>query len=196
MNVSRETSERLQAYLSLLRRWSPRINLVSPATLEDAWHRHVEDSLQLLRLRPEPGPHWTDLGSGGGLPGLVVAIAAPDPATRFTLIESDKRKAAFLRRVVGALSLNNTTVLPQRIESATPQMASTVSARALAPLPTLVAYVQRHLAHDGTALLPKGACWREELRAAEARWRFACVPHDSVTQPGAAILEITSIHER
>ena len=102
IDVSRETEERLARYVALLQQWSPRINLVSRGTLDDVWTRHIADALQLLpHARPSPAP-WTDLGSGAGLPGLVLAIAA-DVAV--DLVESDQRKAVFLReaaRLTGA----------------------------------------------------------------------------------------------
>lgn len=194
MNVSRETIEQLLTYVDLLNNWSARINLVAPSTLPNAWSRHVEDSLQLLDLRPDPGPRWVDLGAGGGLPGLVVAIAAP--STAVTLIESDVRKATFLRRASAQLNLPNVTVLSQRIEAAAPQQASTVSARALAPLPKLMAYVERHLAPDGVALLLKGRSWSDEITDAQQSWSFDVTPHRSATQPDAAVLEIRAIHAR
>lgn len=195
MTVSRETAD-LQRYLTLLEHWSRKINLIGATTVDDAWHRHIEDSVQLATLRPQGGPRWTDLGSGGGLPGMVLAINAPDSGTHYTLIESDGRKATFLRHVKAQLNLTNVTVLTQRIEAATPQEATTVSARALAPLPQLMAYVGRHLAHDGVALLPKGRNWKTEVREAEQSWRFDYVAHTSATDADAAVLEIRNIHAK
>lgn len=195
MNVSRETDD-LQRYVEFLKQWSAKINLIGPGTWAGAWQRHVEDSLQLAAIRPEGGPRWTDLGSGGGLPGLVLAINDKMGLTRYTLIESDARKATFLRHVKAQLSLTNTMVLGDRIESAVPQQSSTVSARALAPLPQLMAYVGRHLAPDGVALLPKGRNWKSEVREAERSWRFDYVAHPSTTDADAAILEIRDIHAK
>ena len=99
MNVSRETSERLDVYLSLLRKWSPKINLVSASSLNDAARRHFDDSLQVASLCPKNAKTWVDLGSGGGFPGAVVAIALREKGLKVTLIESDQRKVAFLRSV-------------------------------------------------------------------------------------------------
>lgn len=194
MNVSRETSERLTEYLNLLTTWSAKINLVAPNTIGSAWERHIQDSLQLIDLRPAPGNQWLDLGSGGGLPGLVIAIAAPWQRTRFTLVESDARKATFLRRAASALSLTNVEVVTERIEALTPQNAPTISARALAPLPSLMSYVARHLASNGVALLPKGRNWESEVRDARRNWSFNLTPHPSRTQAEAAVLEISDIH--
>ncbi|AXC48931.1 16S rRNA (guanine(527)-N(7))-methyltransferase RsmG [Paracoccus suum] len=196
MNVSRETSKRLQAYLELLKNWSAKINLVAPATIEDAWERHIEDSLQLLDLRPSPGPIWTDLGTGGGLPGLVIAMALPSQETETVLVESDQRKAAFLRHVIRTLEIQQTRVIAERIEVISGLGASTLTARALAPLPKLMTYVERHLGPSGTALLPKGRNWREEVAAAQLSWQFELTAHPSKTQPEAAVLEIRDIHAR
>ncbi len=102
LNVSRETYERLEIFADLLMKWNPRINLVAKSTIGSLWERHIRDSLQLLQLLDAPVPIWADLGSGGGFPGLVVAIVAAEtgnPATT-TLVESDQRKATFLRTVL------------------------------------------------------------------------------------------------
>jgi 16S rRNA (guanine527-N7)-methyltransferase len=191
LNVSRETADRLNRFALLLNRWNPRINLVSASTLPDLWTRHIADSAQLYRLKPKGTRHWVDLGSGGGFPGLIVAILAhdADPDMRVTLIESDQRKAAFLRtaiRETGAPA----TVLAQRAESALSQSADVVSARAFAPLPELLRHVSRHLNPGGTALLPKGANWRDERDAAAAAWTFSLTAHPSTTNPDAVILQI------
>ena len=102
LDVSRETIERLKTYEALLRKWTQKINLVARSTLDDLWARHFVDSAQIYRLAPHPVGHWADLGSGGGFPGLVIAIMAMEhqsPA-RVTLVESDSRKCAFLRTVI------------------------------------------------------------------------------------------------
>ena len=101
-NVSRETLERLDVYADLLRRWTRKINLVSKGSLEGLWTRHFLDSAQLLTLAPESSVSWADLGSGGGFPGAVVAVLAAEtrPDLKVTLVESDQRKAVFLRTVL------------------------------------------------------------------------------------------------
>ncbi|SMX32336.1 16S rRNA (guanine(527)-N(7))-methyltransferase RsmG [Maliponia aquimaris] len=191
IDVSRETCARLEQHLALLRKWNPRINLVSRSTLEDASLRHLRDSAQLVTLAPAPLKHWVDLGSGGGFPGLVVAIllAERDPACRVTMIESDTRKATFLRTVLRETGIA-AQVLAQRIEEAAPQNADVVSARALAPLPKLLAFAQRHLHPDGTGLFPKGESWGKELDDARMEWQFSCTPHTSTTNATAVVLEI------
>ena len=190
LNVSRETLERLKAFEALLEKWNPRINLVSRNSLSDIWSRHIVDSIQVFRVSP-PGRLWADLGSGGGFPGLVVAILATDerPETKVTLIESDQRKAAFLRAAARETGIS-CQILSQRIELALPQQANIVSARALAELNKLLEFSHRHLASGGTALFPKGVTWQKELEAARVRWCFDVEVIESQTMPGAAILKI------
>ena len=190
-SVSRETIERLKSLVALLCKWNPTINLVSRTTLPDAWNRHIADSAQLYRLGQQG--HWVDLGSGGGFPGLVIAILAADSQSHsLTLIESDQRKATFLRTAARELGLN-ISVLAQRIENTPPQSANTLSARALAPLPKLLMFAQRHLTPDGIALFPKGANWREEVEAARQTWQFDLLTYPSATEPSGAILAVKAI---
>ena len=131
-HVSRETEDRLRAYAALIEKWTPKINLISRSTIPEIWARHILDSVQIVQLAPENWGSWTDLGSGGGLPGCVAAILAPENA-HVTLVESDQRKVAFLRTVQRELDLPM-TVLAERIEDADVAPADVVSARALAAL--------------------------------------------------------------
>lgn len=193
MSVSRETTERLEIYCSLLQQWNPRINLVAPSTLTDLQNRHIADALQLNDLTQATEGSWVDLGSGGGLPGMVMAIAKADTKVAFTLVESDQRKAAFLRTVIRQAGLPRVTVLAQRIEAIPPLNAAYVSARALAPLPQLMAYLNLHLASSGTAFLMKGRQWKTEIEEAHRDWSFDYVAHPSRTQDGAAILEVSGV---
>ena len=159
---------RLRAYAALLHTWTQRINLVSAADRPHIWARHIEDSMRLLPLIPPGTPRITDLGSGAGLPGLVIAIASGIPAD---LVESDRRKCAFLAeaaRVTGA----PVHIHPTRIEAARLPPAPVVTARALAPLPALLALAAPLLAADGMMLFPKGARAAEEIAAAQDHYRF------------------------
>jgi len=191
LNVSRETMERLEIFEALLGKWNTRINLVSRNSFDELWTRHIVDSAQVFQAAPL-GKKWVDLGSGGGFPGLIVAILALDqhPETVVTMIESDQRKAAFLRTAARETGVA-CQVLSERIELAIPQQANTISARALADLSDLLVFSERHLANDGTALFPKGVTWKKELEAAQLRWRFDIDVIESWTMPGAAILKIT-----
>ncbi|HYZ22782.1 MAG TPA: 16S rRNA (guanine(527)-N(7))-methyltransferase RsmG [Rhodopila sp.] len=159
---------RLRRFADLLVRWNARLNLVAPRDVPVLWERHIEDSLQLVPLMPKGVERAIDLGSGGGFPGLVLAIAT---GVRFELIEADQRKAAFLRTAVletGAPAV----VHACRIEAADVPPAPLVTARALAPLPRLLPLAAPLLAPGGVCLLLKGARVEEELAAAEADWRM------------------------
>ncbi|SIO49416.1 16S rRNA m(7)G-527 methyltransferase [Rhodovulum sp. ES.010] len=194
-DVSRETSRRLEQFATLLRRWNPAINLVSRATLDELETRHLLDSVQLFDLAPAEAVHWADLGSGGGFPGLVIAIMAVEkaPAMKMTLIESDKRKAAFLTTAIRELDLENAQVHAIRIEDVAPLGADVLSARALAPLPVLLGFAECHLRPGGVALFPKGARHAAELDAALASWRFDVQKIHSKTDPQAVILKLGGI---
>lgn len=193
LNVSRETLDRLRAFEAVLRQWTAKINLVSKSSLDVFWQRHVADSAQLFQCI-RPAGHWVDLGSGGGFPGLVVAILAAEaaPDVRLTLIESDQRKAAFLRTAARSAGVD-CTVIARRIELADPQGGDIVSARALAGLDTLLGYAERHLASSGTALFPKGVTWKKEMADARERWNFTAEPITSKTEDGAVILKIEGV---
>lgn len=191
MTVSRETGALLDAYAVLIRKWNPAINLVASSTLADIETRHLADCLQLARISSEAQGSWTDLGSGGGLPGLVMAICRPDLG--ITLIESDKRKGSFLRTVIRELTLPNVEIISNRIESVSPLFSANVSARALAPLPLLLSYVVRHLDRSGRAWLMKGRNWEAEIAEARKEWQFDLQAHPSETEPGAVILELADI---
>jgi 16S rRNA (guanine527-N7)-methyltransferase len=194
-DVSRETIARLQIHHDLLERWNPRINLVSKASLADAWGRHFADSAQLWPLRPDGARLWLDLGSGAGFPGLVVAAIAADeaPGLEVRLVESDQRKAAFLRTVVQAAELP-AAVLDRRIEDLPPQAAGVVSARALAPLEALLGHAEKHRCPEGICLFPKGGSVHKEIADAKIRWRFEQKLHPSQTDPRGAIVEIGAIN--
>lgn len=193
MIVPRETSERLDQYCDLLIRWNSHINLVAPGSLNDLRRRHLDDSLQVADLIRKESGSWVDFGSGGGLPGIVLAIAKAGTDMTFTLIESDQRKATFLRTVTREVGLPNVTILSSRIEALPPLNADHVSARALAPLRQLMAYLHRHLAPTGTAFLMKGRQWKAEVEDARSEWLFDYVAHPSRTQEGAATLEISGV---
>lgn len=193
LNVSRETMERLEIFEQVIRKWNPKINLVSRSSLENLWTRHIVDSIQVFRSAPD-SKSWVDLGSGGGFPGVIVAILAADeiPEMAVTLIESDQRKSVFLRTVARECGAK-VQVLSQRIESVDPQKAQILSARALADLNVLLGFTDRHLQKDGTAMFPKGVTWKKELEEARRHWRFDVEPITSLTEPDAVILKIRGV---
>lgn len=194
VDVSRETVERLTELETLLRKWNAAINLVSPQTLAQVWTRHFLDSAQLFDLADRKPALWGDLGSGGGFPGLVIGVLAKErwPDMRLVLVESDKRKCAFLLAAIRALDLH-ASVRAERIEATAPLQAQVLSARALAALPQLLDFADRHLAEDGVALFPKGNRWRKEVALAQKSWSFTVETHPSKTEADAVILKIRGV---
>lgn len=188
VDVSRETLERLDLYAELLKQWTKRINLVAPSTLPDLWRRHFLDSAQLQRF--VTADRWVDIGSGGGFPGAVLAILNPD--TQVTLVESDQRKATFLRTVSRETGVPF-EVKANRIEELASLEAGRLSCRALAPLTALLAHAERHLKRDGRAIFLKGAAAQSEIDQALEQWRFDCETYPSQTDPEAVILSIGDI---
>jgi 16S rRNA (guanine527-N7)-methyltransferase len=195
-DVSRETVERLDRYVALLVAWQSRINLIAPSTLGEIWTRHVADSLSLERRLP-PFDRAVDLGSGAGLPGLVVAAMRADSGAAVDLIESSAKKAAFLRTVQRELSLGG-TVHAARIEDCGPALASAeiVTARALAPLDQLLRLVAPHVAPSSRCFFAKGLSHEQEINDAAAHWRFSVVKHESALMDGSVVLEIGDIAPR
>jgi 16S rRNA (guanine527-N7)-methyltransferase len=189
-SVSRETSDRLATYAALLLKWNQRINLVSRQTETELWERHFEDALQLIPLIPTGVMRGIDFGSGAGFPGLVLAIAT---GVAFDLIESDLRKAAFLREVAAETGAP-VRVHAVRIEAAAIPPARLITARALAPLTKLLPMIAPFLLQDGVALLPKGTGVDEELTAAQPHWHMKIARHASVTDPNGVILRLTEVH--
>ncbi|TPE52554.1 16S rRNA (guanine(527)-N(7))-methyltransferase RsmG [Amaricoccus solimangrovi] len=191
LDVSRETQERLERYAELLTKWTARINLVSKASLSDLWTRHIADSAQLWTLAPADPAVWCDIGSGGGFPGLVIGILARErqPDLDLHLVESDTRKCAFLSTVIRECGLR-AVVHAERIEEAMPPAADVLSARALAPLPALLAFAEKLRRPEGICLFPKGEQVHKELEDAACAWQFEYHIHPSRTDEKAAIVEI------
>ena len=194
LNVSRETFLRLKEYEKLLFKWNAKINLVSRSTLDNFWNRHVLDSAQFLSSVSEKAGKWVDLGSGGGLPGLVVAILSDEiePVNKLFLVEADVRKAVFLKTVCRELGLK-VEVYNNRIEELPPMSANIVSARALAPLKTLCLYAKNHLEKDGVAVFAKGENWKVELVEAQKKWIFNYEAVKSTLHEGSVVLVLRGI---
>ena len=195
IHVSRETMSRLQSYHDLILRWTKTINLIAPSTVADARLRHIVDSAQVFTYVPATAETLVDIGSGGGLPGVVLAILAAEkqPKLRVTLVESDQRKATFLKTAIRTLDLS-AVVLATRIEELDIPRCDVVTARALAPAAKLLAFADQLMNPTGTALLQKGRNYAAELEQATASWRFTCHAHQSLTEPEARILQIEDIH--
>ena len=188
-DVSRETLASLGAYLETLTKWQKAINLVGPTTLADAWTRHIVDSAQLVPLIPAEAKSLADLGTGAGLPGLVLAALRPD--LDVTLVESDARKAAFLGEAGRRMGLGKQPrIAIGRIEAVPPVGADVVTARALAPLKQLLVWADRHRSDTAICLFHKGKGWQAELTEALVGWDIPYQSHASVTDRDAVILRI------
>ena len=196
-NVSRETISALEAYAALLRKWQKAINLVSGATLDDLWRRHFLDSAQLLpHLAPPASGDGgiTDLGSGAGFPGLVLAILSGRPVQ---LIESDQRKAAFLGEAARATGCaDRVKIHAARVEALKPWIAGTVTARALAELSQLLDWAAPFVGPDTVLLFPKGAKADDELTAAERVWKMITERRRSITDSTGLILRLSHLERR
>jgi 16S rRNA (guanine527-N7)-methyltransferase len=189
VSVSRETLARLEAYAELLTRWSARINLVGRDTLSDLWRRHILDSAQLHRFVSPSASSLIDLGSGAGLPGLVLAIlGVPD----VELVEADSRKAAFLReaaRVTGAAVV----IRPCRIQAVPAHAVNVVAARACAPLDRLLDLAAPFLAPDTLCLFPKGERFNEELTLARKAWTMTVSVEQSLSDRRGVVLSLQQV---
>lgn len=193
MDVSRETKLKLEDFCDLLLKWNKRINLISKASEDDVWQRHIEDSAQLYIVGGD-GDHWADIGSGGGLPGIVLAIFASEyhPSRSFSLVESDQRKCAFLREAARICEVK-VQVIAGRIEQIPALNADILSARALAPLSSLLEFSKLHRKPEGLCLFLKGARFEEEIAAARKTWHFDPIVHKSQTDAAGAIVEIRNV---
>lgn len=213
-DVSRETIERLNLYESQLKLWQSRINLVASATLTDVWHRHFFDSAQIVPLIPAEARVFVDLGSGGGFPGLVLAIllqerrqdptaggseGPPERAWRFVLVESDNRKCAFLREVARKTGVA-VEILSTRIENPETQSklatVDVVTARALAPLDRLLGLAAPLFGERTVGLFLKGQGAQAEVEAARLQWAFDDSLVPSVTAADARIVVVRNLRRR
>ncbi|MDA8252330.1 MAG: 16S rRNA (guanine(527)-N(7))-methyltransferase RsmG [Rhodospirillales bacterium] len=184
-----EIARRLDAFLALLLQWNRRINLIAGADEGSVWHRHVLDSAQLAPLLPEKPGAFIDLGSGAGFPGLVLAVVA---GWRVHLVESDARKAAFLREAVRVTG-TDAVVHACRAESLSISPAPVVTARGIAPLPRLLELAVPLLAPGGICLFPKGRSAMDELTAAHREWHMRVERFPSRTSPTATLLRLCEI---
>jgi 16S rRNA (guanine527-N7)-methyltransferase len=184
LGVSRETSERIDLFVALLRKENAHQNLVSSASLTHVFARHIVDSAQLWRLAPD-ATSWIDLGSGAGLPGLIIAMLGEAP---ITLVESRRLRAEWLRRTADVLGLTNVTVELGRLELLKTRPVGVITARAFAPLPKLFALAYRFSTEETCWILPKGRSAAEELASIAATWHGSFHMEPSVTDPDSAIL--------
>ncbi|MBX3531483.1 MAG: 16S rRNA (guanine(527)-N(7))-methyltransferase RsmG [Rhizobiaceae bacterium] len=196
-DVSRETLARIEIFMSEFERWAARINLASPSTLPHLWERHVLDSAQLIAIAPQ-ARRWLDLGSGGGFPGAIVGILMSEHVDgSAVLVESNAKKAAFLRTALG-LAGAPTQVEQARIETcrAIGRDFDVVTARALAPLRELLNLASPWLQRGATALFHKGRDYRREIQQSRDAWDYDLLEHRSVADPESVILEIRNLRPK
>jgi 16S rRNA (guanine527-N7)-methyltransferase len=186
------TTSRLRLFADLLLRWNTTLNLIAAKDAASVWDRHIADSLQLVTLIPLGTERAIDLGTGGGFPGLVLAIAT---GIEFELIESDRRKASFLRTAILETAAS-ATVHNCRIEHAPLPPAPLVTARALAPLPRLLPLAARVLAPDGVCLFLKGAKVDAELTEAACDWTMTVDRIASQTGPEGVVLRLSELRKK
>jgi len=196
--VSRETEKRLDMFVEALLLWQQRMNLVASSTLPQIWTRHVADSLQLIDLAPEARV-WVDFGAGGGFPGIPIACALVDKSgTAVHLIESNGKKAAFLREAVRVTGVS-AQVHQQRAEKFGESFRETVhvvTARALAPLKTLCDQAFPLIARGAIGIFPKGQDVDAELTEAAKYWSIEAEKVPSKTSPEGSIVVIRGLHAR
>lgn len=191
LDVSRETEAKIERYVELLRREASIQNLVSASTLEDVWSRHILDSEQLTRLA-SPNASWIDIGSGGGLPGIIVALITGAPTL---LVEPRRLRAEFLKRVLADLEISNAAVAMCKAEQLRGRY-DIITARAVAALSKLLG-ITTHLAGPGTIwVLPKGRNAKSELAEAQRNWHYEVRAEPSCTDPEASILLLSNVRAK
>ena len=191
MTVSRETATAIGVYVGAVNSWNKAIALVGPAQAVDIEGRAIDQAVLLNTLMPKgPVPRWVDLGSGAGLPAIPLAILRRALEDDLTLVDADRRKAAFLRHALRETGLAG-TVLAGRIETIEPLAANVITARALAPLGVLAGYGHRHLAPGGRLLALKGRNVEAELTDMHRRWTAEVRVHTSAGE--TVVVEMSNI---
>lgn len=188
-NVSRETLERCEAYVALLKDWNTRMNLVARSTLEDVWRRHMLDSAQIFPLVPTAAKVLVDMGSGAGFPGVVMALMG---VPEVHLIESTGKKTSFLHAVAEKTGLP-LKIHNERIEKLKPFVADVITARALAPLDKLLGYAQRFAGPKTTHIFLKGQHVADELTDAHKMWKITVDQRPSITDPRGSVLSVCEV---
>lgn len=189
--VSDECINRLMHYEVLLKKWTKVINLIGPSTVSQIWSRHFYESAKSFQIAKSKPGKWLDFGSGGGLPGVVVALIAEDQRADFNLVcvEADLRKCQFIRTVSRETGAR-VSVSSRRIEDLPAQNAQAIFSRALASLDSLLKLSENQLATDGNCFFHKGKNWRSEIAEAQKNWSFNYEVHDCGTHEESVILSI------
>jgi len=186
---------RLRAYVEALKKWQSKINLVGGSTLADVWRRHILDSAQLAPLLLPSARVVADIGSGAGLPGLVLAILNKVPEKEFHLIESNERKCAFLREV-NRITDAGAIIHHARVEKIKTLRADIAVSRSVASLEKLLQYTNFVLKKDGQCIFLKGKKWREELTEAQKKWIIKASEIKSLSDPSGMIINIQGMSHR
>lgn len=192
-SVSRETFALVEEYVALLTAANSTQNLIAVSTIESIWERHILDSAQLVRFEPRAGASWIDIGSGAGLPGMVIAALTDGPVT---LVEPRRLRAEFLKETVVALELaGRVSVQQSKVENIRGKF-DVITARAVAPLERLLG-LAHHLAHEKTVwALPKGRNAKSELVEAQRSWHCLARSEPSCTDPDAEILVLSKVRAK
>jgi len=191
-DVPRETIDRLEAFVALLRAENSRQNLVSRTTLDQVWQRHIADSAQLVRFAPAPEASWLDLGSGAGFPGLIVSLFHRGPVT---LVEERRLRVDFLRRAA-ALLREDVEIIATRAERLSPRRFDVISARAFAPLVRTLELGTSFSTAKTIWVLPKGRNAQTELEALDPSWQGNFRLEPSVTDPDARIIVAEAVAQK
>ncbi|WP_380784648.1 16S rRNA (guanine(527)-N(7))-methyltransferase RsmG [Sphingomonas sp. R86521] len=188
-----EAVERLTAFIGMVVAETPHQNLIAPSTIESIWARHAVDSLQLVGMAGASPSDWIDIGTGGGFPGLAVALVAP---VRMVLIEPRRRRADFLSLCIARLGIGDrVTVEARKIESVV-GTAQIISARAVASLRNLLHAAAHCSTKDTRWLLPRGRLDEDELAALHEHWRFMFHVEQSVTSPESSIVVLDKVNAK
>ena len=189
--VSRETFAKLERYVAILTSATSEQNLISASTLAEVWERHIVDSAQLVRFEPKAGASWIDIGSGAGLPGIVIAIMTEGPTT---LVEPRRLRVDFLNTVIHELGLSERALVVQGKADKASGAFDVITARAVAPTTRLLE-MTLHLSHRGTVwLLPKGRSGKSDLADATRTWQGVFRSENSLTDPDAIIVVASGVH--
>lgn len=193
LDVSRGTMDRIARYLVLLAEEATRQNLIAESTLPTIWARHVADSAQLIPLADRPDDTWLDLGSGAGLPGIVIALITGAPVV---MVESRRRRVEFLQAVIDDLGLGNADIRLSPVERVETFAAATITARAFAPLPKLFELAHRFSTEKTQWVLPKGRNAKAELEAVAPTWHMMFHVEPSITDDAAGIIVARDVRRR
>ncbi len=196
-NVSRETIQKLQDFVAILRDWNEKMNLVSKNSMEDVWVRHILDSLQLIEYLSPDVKSLVDIGSGAGFPGVVLAIAMQEkfPTSQITLVESITKKTVYLKDVCQKLGLNNVKIENNRVESIVFKDVDAITARAVAALEILCGYAYKIGNKQTEMLFLKGQSYAQEDAAARQKWRYDADVYPNRYAEGGVIMKLRNLRK-